>query len=685
MKKLFYILPLFIAFNLSASDFVPDKVRKSEANPEYHKQRREWLESMHRTEPGVDWKIIDRQVREYKQIERNEMRRQLGLKDNDFLLSTSIAHGRIEGQWHERGSNNQSGRIHSADIDFERGLIYLGSSGGNVWRGTLHGEDWACLNNSFQFRICDIRLIKTIHTNRILVFDNYGVYYSDDEGYTWNKSNGADHVYSTGSIIRGISVLDGNSNIVYFLANENYQGQNVTLYYSLDNGENFERLRVHQRREPIDIWGSDVESPNLYLFHKDSVFEINVANIEQKVKFVSVFPDYTSITNPRYYAKGSIIDGNANLYLAIRSGNENRRHIMRSLDAGNNWEYKGAVDTDMFMWNSFCVSKKSPDLLILGGVDCFYSMNGGTNWFKYNNWWEYYPDPENKLHADIPGINSFIAPSGEEIFLISTDGGIYRTYGDHLQIKNISLNQLNVSQYYSIYTYNTPLHIIYAGSQDQGFQRSEPFKDKVLDFEQTLSGDYGSLSSGDYGKSIWTVYPGFVMYYPDAVKSKDNVRWTFTGRYADRVWMPPVAAVPNSPRKAYLAPGGSNNNSTIFLLEYTESKFFVTELDYVFDAENPHNDVCALTVSPVNTNKLYAATKLGKFYTSTDAGKSWRETQGFTGPGYNYLHPTRIHPSGTNQNVVYLAGSGYSSPAVYMSGDDGVSFKFHTQVFALLL
>lgn len=285
------------------------------------------------------------------------------------------------------------------------------------------------------------------------------------------------------------------------------------------------------------------------------------------------------------------------------------------------------------------------------------------------------PRPGNKLHADIPGVNSYISPTGEEIFLISTDGGIYRTYGDHLSIKNISLKQLNVSQYYSIYTYNTPLHIIYAGSQDQGFQRSEPFESNILDFEQTISGDYGSLSSGDHGKSIWTVYPGFVMYYPDAVKSKDNARWTFTGRYADRVWMPPVVAVPNSPRKAYLAPGGTNNNSTIFKLEYINNSINVEELSYVFDATNSQNDVSALAVSPVNTYKLYAATKLGKFYTSLDEGTTWRETLGFTGPGYNYLHPTRILPSITNQDVVYLAGSGYSSPAVYMSEDDGISFK----------
>jgi len=74
-------------------------------------------------------------------------------------------------------------------------------------------------------------------------------------------------------------------------------------------------------------------------------------------------------------------------------------------------------------------------------------------------------------------------------------------------VNNLSLNGLGVSQYYSTYTKRTPPYQIFAGSQDQGFQRSIDHVNSVYDFEQVVSGDYGHLVSGDNGHSLWMVYP----------------------------------------------------------------------------------------------------------------------------------------------------------------------------------
>jgi hypothetical protein len=329
----------------------------------------------------------------------------------------------------------------------------------------------------------------------------------------------------------------------------------------------------------------------------------------------------------------------------------------------------------MFMWNSLGVSSLNPDVLFIGGVNCFKSKTGGDTWTQINEWYDYYGDPLNKLHADIPEIKSFISPEGEEIILISTDGGIYRTYGNSDNIKNISLKKLNVSQYYSIYTYNTPNQMIYAGSQDQGFQVSEPFRDDVLDFIQTISGDYGSITSGDYGKSLWTVYPGFAMIYPDATMSGFRYTWDFP-QSGNRVWMPPIVAVPGFPNLAYIAPGGAGNYSTLWRLEFIQDKgISARELTYKFDQNYVHNHVSAIGISELDINYMYVATKLGLFYFSTNRGETWTATVGFTGPGYNYLHGTRILPSRINLGTVYLSGSGYSSSPVYVSHDNGASFE----------
>ena len=62
-------------------------------------------------------------------------------------------------------------------------------------------------------------------------------------------------------------------------------------------------------------------------------------------------------------------------------------------------------------------------------------------------------------------------------------------------VNNLSMNGLGVSQYYSTYTMQTNPHLIWAGAQDQGFQRSLNDDDGILNFVQLAS--YSSLLIND--------------------------------------------------------------------------------------------------------------------------------------------------------------------------------------------
>ena len=88
-----------------------------------------------------------------------------------------------------------------------------------------------------------------------------------------------------------------------------------------------------------------------------------------------------------------------------------------------------------------------------------------------NDWWEYYGDPTIYLHADIPDIQFILDPDNNEFVFVSTDGGLYISYDGLNEVLNLSENGLGVSQYYSTYTAHYPPYRVYAGSQDQGFQR----------------------------------------------------------------------------------------------------------------------------------------------------------------------------------------------------------------------
>lgn len=693
MKNITVILFILLisVSNLFSDDEIHFKERNKEANPEHHNTRKQWLESMHRSEPGVDYKILRREFQNSRMKLNNEIRKNQP-KNSPELLRYVSENGKIVGTWKERGSRNQSGRIHTADADLIDGLVYAASAGGNVWRGTINGEGWTCLNNSTQFSISSLKIEHYGNFRRIFVFDHKIMYYSDNDGYTWETPKGLDNIANWGQIIRGIVMRNTEGRKIYILALEwDYTEWKAikSIYYSSDDGKNFTKLLSVNNTEVIDIWGIEhsrgefgyenqngeinLVSDDLYYYHRDSLFTINKSEIELK----NIYEDITALNPTRVQLSGTDAENKLHLYITVRSQNSNTPLTYISSDKGESLQERSNLPENYFMNNSFAASKINSDIAYFGGVHCYTTSDAGISWDSINNWWDYYGDPLNKLHADIPGIKSFKTSANTEFFLISTDGGIYKTRDD-FSVENISLQNLNVSQYYSIYSYeNGNESKIYAGSQDQGYQRSELVTDKILDFEQTVSGDYGSLTSGDGGKSIWTVYPGFAMYYTDAVNSSNNVTWDFNQLSNMKVWMPPIVAVPGKPLTAYIAPGGTaSGSSKVWILEFNSSSGELTpyELPYNFNAKEDDNFVTALTISEIDAKFIYALTNKGKFYSSTDGGLTWSETPEFIGPGYNYLHGTSIYASKNELGTVYISGSGYSNPAVFVSNDNGQTF-----------
>jgi hypothetical protein len=289
-----------------------------------------------------------------------------------------------------------------------------------------------------------------------------------------------------------------------------------------------------------------------------------------------------------------------------------------------------------------------------------------------NSWGSYYGDPENKLHADIPAIEPFQDADGDEYFLISTDGGTYVSYDGLQTVKNLAMESLRISQYYSTYTCRHDTNFIYAGSQDQGFQRASFDDGGVLNFIQLISGDYGHVVSGDDGDSVWTVYPGFAMYYPNARFSSSALFWNFQG--SGHLWMPPLMEDPEDPDSVYLACGSTTSGDHMWHLTASGGSISAVEGTFDFSAGKDNSTISAMGYSPIDTDYRYVLTTEGDFFYSTNAGSAWIKSPAFTGPGSHYFYGASIVASPTQLGKVYIGGSGYSNPAVYRSDDHGRTF-----------
>ncbi|MCB0819387.1 MAG: T9SS type A sorting domain-containing protein [Bacteroidetes bacterium] len=630
-------------------------LQKEEDETQELVRREAWIENMHKAAPGTNWHEIER--------ENLRNRYEAFLSRNlqkDINSVFDIAGGLLTGSWQEKGSNNNAGRSVCADYDTTDSKIYLGSDGGHIWKANFNGSNWEVLND--RFRIGGIQLVKKLRknkANRIFVAtDEKLTYYSDDEGDSWIESTGFDALNDWDERIVRTWVRDDSVSGIYSLVTERVAPSNqrvMSIYRSTDLGSSFERVisipnTSNLATSNADMWVSAYGLSDVYVAtgtqnyrfvpEGDTLFETGV--------FTDNIEGYTILTGHLHES------GNTWLYAYVDS------RILRSVDGGQNWDISINLDKNPFFKTSFTASVQTPDKLFFGDIECWRSVNGGQGWSKINDWYDYYDNINSKLHADIPMVSCLLNEEGEEFFIINTDGGPFYS-PDGFQVNNIGISGLNIGQYYSVLTSTFDTNYVFLGAQDQGFQRAFPDDGGVLDFEQVVSGDYGHIVSSGEGVSIWMVYPGFAIFYPDASGYSD-MTWDFDG--SNTYWIPPLMPDPFLENVVYM---GNGNRMT----QLTQSGSSVTadNLPQVFAGP-----VSAMAFSPLDPYQWYAYTENGRFYHSEDAGASWTSASVAGGPGANYLYGACIYPSRVNPGEVWICGSGYSNSPVFKSENHGQTF-----------
>ena len=374
---------------------------------------------------------------------------------------------------------------------------------------------------------------------------------------------------------------------------------------------------------------------------------------------------------------GTEIGGKTYLYAMVDT------FIYNSADSGKTWKYKYYFGNTPYTKWSFNCSNSNANYLSIGSVDCWFSKNGGLAFNAVNQWWDYYPSPSNKLHADIHSILSF-KNKGIEYLMVANDGGLYHCSNSYSSISNLGLNGLNVSMYYTTLTDQNNLNICYAGSQDQGFQKALYDSGSTMLFDQVISGDYGHIVSADSGKSLWTVYPTFADYYPHAESSKSQYSWSynFNSSKGPALWMAPLLAEPNQANIAWLGGGGMDSGAHLVKLVYDSVSNKVSATEQKFDfSKNKLGQISAIACSNINTKYRYLLTENGGYYYSTDGGKTWNLNTKFTAPSGHYFYGSCVLPSHKKLGKLWICGSGYSNPAVYVSEDNGATFTAITTGF----
>ncbi len=648
---------------------MPAEGEPGERGADFKRQRKAWIESLHRHAPGLDWRAQDATWRAQR-IAKVQSQRNAAIAagvDRDRLRQVNL--GAVSGSWHERGSGNQAGRVTGAIYDAATHRLTTLSQGGNVWRADRAALDWNSPDDSASF-VSDGFLERLDGVGeRLLVGSDSppGVYYSDNGGLGFSAATGIG--LSNPWYTAGMAVRDAAANDVY-LTRVHYDGAasnwRVHLFASTNRGAAFSPLGFVGERERVALFSPRYGSSEMYLLVDAALSRI--ASGTQALVPVGTVPFSPPVANgDRVTLSGGVEGGNVFLY-AFRS-RASQTDVYRSLDGGQNWQVRAPVPSSLFGPDSTETSTRDASLVYAGGVDLFRSIDGAASWTRVNGWGEYYGNPANRLHADIPDIDVWLDGANTERVLVSTDGGLYESTDNLASVHNLSLQGLHVSQYYASHTGDSGN--VFAGSQDQGYQKALAPAGGIVEFVQTISGDYGHLDSSDGGASLWMVYPGFAML--DTATSAGGQAGLQLWNYGDHgfsgaLWMAPIVADPLAPRSALLAGGrlaGSGHH--VVRLTWSGGAFSAVEEGFDFGSE-----ITALAFSAHDPGKRYAINSDRQFFRYS--GGAWSSTASNL-PANHYFYGNTILSDPARPDTLYVAGAGYSNPGVFVSVDDGGSFS----------
>ncbi|NET30912.1 MAG: T9SS type A sorting domain-containing protein [Cyanothece sp. SIO1E1] len=646
------------------------KVGEEEGNID---KRNQWLLDMHRAAPEDNW-LQQEYLNQFEQAQGNDLDWRSGC---DVV---ALAGDKIRGEWRERGSQNQAGSVIDTEYDPITDEIWLISAGGTLWKGKSDGSRWEVVNQDYVFSEGALHFVTNRAERRLIALINKEIHYSDDEGVTWTKANGIPSRNDYWGGAENIVVLEGPAPVIFFIGKQGYW-DNISLYRSTDVGVSFQKLQTFETNQPEAV---HLNHPH----HSQSVFLAD--NSGEELKFSEYTLDSGSFTPLETGEVISFGDQRVNLD-GWAQGDSLRLYAYGQTDGGDlgvflstdrtqTWALQGTLPKRPWAVGMY-VSPENPEVLMMGEVECYRSLNAGKTWTRINRWGDYYGDVEHKLHADIMYFAEYRKSDNTPFLLVSNHGGLSISYDYYETQQNIGLSGLNVSQYYSVVTDPLDPNFVYAGSQDQGFQRSSSFEDAEIGseyFDQLISGDYGHLTFSKGGQSLWVVYPdGWITQYPKPQEQGYNASYQLPEGQRSGLWLPPMMASPDPEEDAiYMAGGSLETDGGSYLIKLTAdgTRIEAETGNFNFQAESGDGEISALATAPSNPSHWYVATSNGRFFFTKDAGENWEQSLNFIVLG-QFFYGQAIHVSQLNENVVYLGGSGYSNPAVFVSKDGGENFS----------
>jgi photosystem II stability/assembly factor-like uncharacterized protein len=490
------------------------------------------------------------------------------------------------------GDNDAGGDLEPSTIG-----VLRSSDGGNTWNAT--GMSFTLQVSGPQYYVINQLIFNPADTGTLFAATSFGLFYTQKDGKNWNK------VLTDN--IKDLEFEPFHSSTVYAASNAGI------FYRSIDSGKTFIRvisgLPAHGMQR-MAIGTTVADSNVVYLLTVDSA-------------------------NYGFYG----------LYRSTDRGQTFSPRSVRSTGAPNllGWSNTGSDSSGQAWYN--LVIKVSPtysDSVLVAGSWLWSSADGGATWTFNNNFY-------NNVHIDIHSINFF--PGSSSSFLLSSDGGVFKTTDGGITWTDLS-NNLAIGEQYCIGASADNPSLWITGWQDNGSSISVPYWQSVYGGDgMTCFIDYTSdnnLFASYENGALAASFDGGFSWYPA------NNGITETGD-----WNTPWLQDPQQPNNlfaGYQNVWESYNQGSSWTQLSTWGTYYIN----------------ALAVAPSNDQYIYAS-EYFKLYGTTDGGTIWNDITGTLPVAYAYISGIAVDPN--NPSRLWVSFSGWDgSFKVFKSINGGSSW-----------
>lgn len=553
-----------------------------------------------------------------------------------------------------------SGRVTAIATDPRNpDTVYIGASGGGVWKSTDAGKAWTSLGDHLMTLVSGALAFDDRSGTLYYGTGDYGartygagVFRSSDGGATWLNSSGWNTTLNKAQFTGGTTyrlALDPSNPQTIFAA------RNTGLWRSTDGGDTWYRLIAGEASD----FAIDPLNPNrMYVAlgyylgaNENGVFRSDDGGANWR--FLPGIPSGVIVGR---ISLGLSPSNPAVLYVVLtRSADQQMMATYRSNDYGGTWTQIAApfsaFDSDGrghgYFDNFVAVDPADPNAVYLGGVELFKSADGGNTWSMLS-----LSGGTRVIHEDQFAIA--FRPGTPNVVYVGNDGGIYRS--DDGGKNWLSLNaELPITQFNSVATNANDPPLLLGGTQDQGLVRYSGDRTWV----RLIRGDAGAVL---YGADASTIYVAKQLINPLRSINGGTSFVSLSGGISasDRVaFYPPLASSPANPQTLYFgthrvwrSPDGGNSWSAIS-----------GDL-----TGGPQTGGYLTAVAVASTGAVFAGSSDGSISFSS-AGDAWT-----SGTGIPNRAVTSIATDPQNPAVAYLTVALFGTGHVFKTQDGGATW-----------